>query len=141
MSPSPRDLTGEQRATIALGVDLDSPTVARRFASERLHAWRLAPMVETVELVVSELVRNAVEHARSESELSLWVQDGCLVIEVVDGSSDLPTMRDPEPFELTGRGLLLVDALSEGWDAHPRPEGKAVSCRIVLPDAASSNGA
>ncbi len=92
----------------------------------RLHArqvaweWGLNALAETVELVVSELVTNAIEATqaiRSVCPVRLWVQsDGSRIMLMVGDASPHPPRRlDPAGDTEGGRGLLLVEALSSGW--------------------------
>jgi hypothetical protein len=124
---------GERRATLSLGPAPDSPTRARRFAARMLDSWQLGGLVPRVELLVSELVRNAVEHAGSGCMLTLVAAPGCLRIEVADGSPVLPRRRQPAPMELTGRGLVVVDAMADNWGAEADDEGKVVFCELDVP--------
>ncbi|MGE7435450.1 ATP-binding protein [Kitasatospora sp. NPDC001175] len=81
---------------------------------------------ETGELLVSELVTNAVRHGRVPGRL-LWVRlelrVGLLRVEVHDASSDRPTARTPGVEDESGRGLWLVEQLSVRWGWHPRSGG------------------
>ncbi|MEV6010157.1 ATP-binding protein [Streptomyces sp. NPDC051976] len=82
---------------------------------------------EVGELLVSELVANAIEHARTPAgrliEVTCAVRDGRLRIEVHDASTDRPLRRDATPSDTGGRGLLLVEALSAAWGCCPRAGG------------------
>ncbi|MFF7021370.1 ATP-binding protein [Streptomyces klenkii] len=77
--------------------------------------------IRTVQLLVSELVTNAIQHGRPESDVECidfsltWSPSGTVRIEVDDHSEGQPTKRAPGPDEEGGRGLLLVDAFSDQW--------------------------
>jgi anti-sigma regulatory factor (Ser/Thr protein kinase) len=105
---------------------------ARRAARTMLTDWRLERLVEDVDLVVSELVTNALLHsgdadgAADPIRFELDLRGRTLICRVVD-SSPLP----PRPEEATetaesGRGLILVEALASAWDWEDLPEGKSV---------------
>jgi anti-sigma regulatory factor (Ser/Thr protein kinase) len=68
---------------------------------------------------VSELVTNAIRAAGPDSPVRLWLRsDGQqLLAEVWDSSDWLPVPQDPDPASVSGRGLLLVDAVSKEWGA------------------------
>jgi anti-sigma regulatory factor (Ser/Thr protein kinase) len=122
------DLPGEglQAATIVLE---DSPRAAgdaRRFLRDKLRAWRVAnDTVETAQLLVSELVTNAVVHAGTTSVLTATLLDDRLVVRVRDrGRGSGPVLLpDDDPTKVFGRGLLLVDALSDGWGTESDDQG------------------
>ncbi|GAA0274091.1 hypothetical protein GCM10010302_09660 [Streptomyces polychromogenes] len=103
---------------------------AREWSREHLRAlgWeRTAPdLVDSVVLTVSELVTNAHVHARSGAQLILVWDGRCLHVTVHDASSRVPEQRRPDDGALGGRGMLLVDALADGWQARPCPRGKDV---------------
>ncbi|MDF3302492.1 ATP-binding protein [Streptomyces tropicalis] len=84
-------------------------------------------LVEGVLVAVSELVTNAHVHARSAAQLILTWDKECLHVTVHDASPQLPEQRHPGAGALGGRGLLLVDALADGWQAHRCPRGKDVT--------------
>ncbi|MFF8865245.1 ATP-binding protein [Streptomyces sp. NPDC015139] len=82
--------------------------------------------VDAVLLAVSELVTNAHAHAHSSAQLVLTWDNNCLHIAVHDASSKLPTPRPPSTDGLGGRGMLLVDAVADEWEARPCSRGKTV---------------
>jgi anti-sigma regulatory factor (Ser/Thr protein kinase) len=102
----------------------DAPRAARRALADWL---RRVPCdtatVEDVVLVVSELVTNAVVHARSAPLITAVFDDGRLRLEVHDDSAEPPTMRPPLQ---DGFGLHIVSRLSDGWGWTPTDAGKQV---------------
>ncbi|WP_414720527.1 ATP-binding protein [Streptomyces sp.] len=82
--------------------------------------------VDAVLLTVSELVTNAHVHAHSTAHLVLTWDTRCLHVGVHDSSTDLPTPRPASTERTGGRGMLLVDALADEWEAHPCTDGKTV---------------
>ena len=113
--------------------------ILRRNAAAMLRDCGLDPMVDDVVLVLSELVTNAVQHSgATEISLSITVErTGFLCVRVRDGMPGMCTARRPEPTEETGRGLLLVDALtkSQGGDWGTDDTGTEIWCRLALPEA------
>ena len=106
-------------ASIASGShDVDAPRIARRFVTSTLATWGIAgTVVEHAQLLVSELVSNAVMHGGGPVVLRVIERDrGARVrIEVADGGNGLPRMRRAAPQDVSGRGLRLVDELANGW--------------------------
>lgn len=111
---------------------------ARDWSRERLKVlgWtESAPQtVDAVLLTVSELVTNAHVHAHSNAQLVLTWDTRCLHVAVHDASHHLPTPRPPSAERLGGRGILLVDALADSWEARPCPYGKTVVACFRPPD-------
>jgi anti-sigma regulatory factor (Ser/Thr protein kinase) len=106
--------------------ELTSAMEARRFSDEVLDEWGLTEARDTVRLLVSELVINAVRHAGTEVALCLRRDAGGLLIEVSDGSTAPPVVRSPTRNTPTGRGLQIVEHLSDEWGVHVGPNGKTV---------------
>ena len=127
-----------QQATLQLVPALRAPRAARAFVAETLTAWNVqADEVEAAQLVVSELVTNAVLHAAESPTISLdlHLTDGAVRVLVSDGSLGEPDRRlhpDPRTGE-TGRGIWLVDAFAERWgtETHGR-DGKTVWCELSI---------
>jgi anti-sigma regulatory factor (Ser/Thr protein kinase) len=82
---------------------------------------------DAVLLAVSELITNAHVHAGSDAHLVLAWDGRCLRVSVGDSSGTLPAPRDPDPERTSGRGMALIDALADGWEAHARARGKTVT--------------
>ncbi|MEU8431514.1 ATP-binding protein [Streptomyces sp. NPDC029216] len=111
--------------------------VAREWTRDHLRTlgWeRTAPdLVDSVVLTVSELVTNAHVHARSGAQLILTWDSRCLHVTVHDASSRVPEQHHPDSGALGGRGMLLVDALADGWQTRPCPRGKNVTACFQPP--------
>jgi anti-sigma regulatory factor (Ser/Thr protein kinase) len=109
------------RAFLDLGAILTSSACARAWTREILVEWRLTELSDVAELVVSELVTNAVTAAcgldRPTIRLILTFDRGELAILVRDGNPGIPQPRNPREDDVCGRGLLLVETLSDraGW--------------------------
>jgi DNA-binding NarL/FixJ family response regulator len=105
--------------------DAQSPRAARRFVSQALTGWDddEGDLTDTVTLLVSELVTNAVLHAGSEVEVSVRLTPTAARIEVTDASGDAIVPRDATSEEDSGRGLALVGSLAQRWGVRPAPGG------------------
>ena len=90
----------------------------------------MSDLVETAALLTSELLTNSVLHARTEIVLSVGLLDGCVEIEVRDGSRHGPRRRRHTQDATTGRGLELLERLARSWDVSVDDDGKVV--RFVL---------
>ncbi|MFE7806901.1 ATP-binding protein [Streptomyces sp. NPDC057430] len=112
---------------------------ARDWTHEHLAAlgWsRTAPdLVDSIVLAVSELVANAHVHARSDAQLILTWDEKCLHVTVHDSSPELPHQREASDAALGGRGMFLIDALADEWQARPCPRGKDVTACFPPPSA------
>jgi anti-sigma regulatory factor (Ser/Thr protein kinase) len=98
-----------------------------------------AQVVGTASLVVSELVTNAVQAGATDIQLWLHVEPdhpGTLHIDVEDDAAGEPVKQALDPARLTGRGLLLIDAISDRWGVAPaRTSGKSVWAALSIPAA------
>ncbi|OKK22074.1 ATP-binding protein [Streptomyces sp. CB00455] len=83
--------------------------------------------VYSVLLTVSELVTNAHVHAHSSAQLVLTWDGQCLHVSVADTDPALPAPRQASDAATSGRGLALIDALADRWDAHAFHGGKTVT--------------
>ncbi|MER6553702.1 SpoIIE family protein phosphatase [Streptomyces sp. NPDC001725] len=98
---------------------------ARRRVAAQLAVWGLDDAVFTSELVVSELVTNAIRYGGDPIRLRL-IRDTALICEVFDGSSTAPHLRRARMLDEGGRGLLLVASLTERWGTRYTGTGKAI---------------
>ncbi|MFF0389718.1 SpoIIE family protein phosphatase [Kitasatospora sp. NPDC004615] len=119
-------------ATWQLGVTEAEVGRARSLVRDQLAAWQLTALTETVELLVSELVTNAVRVARSEVQLQLIRVDK-LLVEVSDDNHNLPSLEPADSLSEHGRGLNLVSKLSEKWGTARKAVGKVVYFEMPLP--------
>jgi anti-sigma regulatory factor (Ser/Thr protein kinase) len=116
---------------LELGARPTAVPCARMITRQVVREWGLPDLVETAELLVSELVTNAIRASQGllEPAIRLWlVSDrSTLVIRVWDDSSEMPAVcQDASLDSECGRGLLLVEALSKDWGAYRRGHGKVV---------------
>jgi anti-sigma regulatory factor (Ser/Thr protein kinase) len=136
------------RASLDLGAVITSPRCARAWTWEILREWHLTGLADTAESIVGELVANAV-HASSRLpepviRLALAFDNGELAILVSDHNPDLPQPQQPAEDALSGRGLLMVEALSDRYGWYPLEggtAGKAVWAVLKAAPVASSDPA
>lgn len=105
-----------------------SARAARELVRTALAAWGLDGLADAATVLVSELVGNAVEHTMCHHiRVTITRTSASAVrIAVVDKSHVLPVRRDPDDSTVHGRGLILVEALTDRWGTDPLPWGKRV---------------
>ncbi|GAB2714272.1 ATP-binding SpoIIE family protein phosphatase [Streptomyces bullii] len=106
---------------------------ARAVVREQLHEWGLDKLVASAELMVSELVTNAVRHSRSRPVELRLVRGDTLLCEVDDDDHELPTLLNAGPADEAGRGLRVVSGLAREWGTSRTKAGKSVWCELTLP--------
>ncbi|MEU2602406.1 ATP-binding protein [Streptomyces hirsutus] len=119
-------------------------SVARRRLREALADWGVAEeLTDTVTLLASELVTNAVLHCRvscAQVRVTLTLDGAELVLEVTDPDRDrLPRPHRPALGEEGGRGLALVAALADAWGCRQGPYTKCVWARFTLTETARAH--
>ncbi|WP_347595031.1 ATP-binding protein [Acrocarpospora sp. B8E8] len=138
------DLSWPAPASCALRAGAGSASVARRFAVQTLREWGLPQVADDVQLVVSELVTNALRHALPDGmnsgasgapvQLRLVNQSVHVACAVRDPSERVPMMCPEDDFAESGRGLLLVQELSLTWGwTILRGTGKVVWAIFTVP--------
>ena len=129
----------DRRSLARWVVPIEPSAVAavRAAASRQLLAWGLEDAVFTTELLVSELVTNAIRHATGPVELRL-LRDRSLICEVADGSSVSPRLRRARTTDEGGRGLFLVAQLAQRWGTRYTTTGKVIWAEQPLPGPAPS---
>ena len=129
--PTARKPSGVRQSHLVLGALPSAVPCARLHARLVLAEWDLKALAETAELIVSELVTNAVRASAGlpgrrpglpTVELWLSADHEGVLIEVWDADERMPVCEQPDPDAEHGRGLLLVEALSEEWGTR-RPAG------------------
>jgi serine phosphatase RsbU (regulator of sigma subunit)/PAS domain-containing protein/anti-sigma regulatory factor (Ser/Thr protein kinase) len=120
-----RALHTDQVATWGLPADPETVADARVQATRQLAAWGLEDIAFITELVVSELVTNAIRYGEAPIQLRL-IRDRTLICEVSDGSSTAPHLRRARTFDEGGRGLLMVAQLTQGWGTRQTTTGKTI---------------
>ncbi|MEO3752419.1 SpoIIE family protein phosphatase [Streptomyces sp. B6B3] len=104
----------------------------RRNALRQLADWGLDELAIVTELVVSELVTNAIRHGAAPIQLRL-IRNRSLICEVSDASSTAPHLRRARTSDEGGRGLLLVAQLTQGWGTRQTYAGKTIWAEQSLP--------
>lgn len=112
-------------------IELASAAAARRFARETLASWGQEELSDAVELLVSELVVNAIVHASSPATLRLRFDGHLLHVEIADESPVPPVKREASLAADGGRGLLILESMASAWGCEPTPEGKIVWFDLV----------
>ncbi|MEV5177771.1 ATP-binding SpoIIE family protein phosphatase, partial [Streptomyces flaveolus] len=121
--------------------DVHGVKAARTFVDDHLRSWSLAEMSDALQLIVSEIVTNALIHAGSDVDVRLRAFPDHVRLEVRDSDSNPPV---PSPLALDeednaqaehGRGLLIVEALAEQWNSSPNGRGKTVWLDMAVPGA------
>jgi anti-sigma regulatory factor (Ser/Thr protein kinase) len=109
-----------------------SATRARHFARSALqHLPAFSAAADTAILVVAELASNAILHARTPFQVSLFLLESGLRVEVEDHAAALPSVRAYDVDAATGRGLMLLAAMSRRWGFDAGPHGKAVWAELA----------
>lgn len=130
-----------QAAALVVGPGADAVPRARRFTATSLSDLP-APLREDAELLVSELVTNAVLHTSGEVTLRLARLEDGVRIEVEDAEPAPPVRLRENESAMTGRGLMLVATLSSAWGVEPAAAGgKTVWAELRTADAAADSGA
>lgn len=126
-----RALAADSIAALTLPPEAASARRARGLVRDALAAWSLPGLIHTAELLVSELVTNAVQHGRGPIEVRL-LRAATLVFEVADSSPARPSPRAADPLAETGRGLHLIKLLAGRWGTRPGATGKIVWCELPI---------
>ncbi len=105
---------------------------ARAWAARKLADWGLDEITFTTELVVSELVTNAIRYGQPPIQLRMILEDA-LSCEVSDGSSTAPHLRRADRNDEGGRGLMLVAQLTDRWGTRHTRHGKTIWAQQPLP--------
>ncbi|MDX3619559.1 SpoIIE family protein phosphatase [Streptomyces europaeiscabiei] len=127
-----RALDADRVATWDVPADPAFVGHARKLACDQLAAWRLEEASFVTELIVSELVTNAIRYGGSPIQLRL-IRETTLICEVSDSSSTAPHMRRARAFDEGGRGLLLVAQLTQRWGSRHTRTGKTIWAEQALP--------
>ena len=107
----------------------------RRFTRQTLTAWQHTDLADTACLLVSEILTNAVHHARQMIGLRLHHTAREVIAEITDDNTHLPQRTLPAPIDESGRGLTLVEALAGTWGARLSSTGKTVWFTLAIDPA------
>ncbi|MDQ0584962.1 SpoIIE family protein phosphatase [Streptomyces rishiriensis] len=129
-----RGLPASQVATWDIPADPSLVAPIRKQAVDQLSRWGLSEASFTTELVVSELVTNAIRYGSHPIRLRLIHDATTLIFEVSDTSHTAPHLRRAKTWDEGGRGLLLVAQLTQRWGSRHTPEGKTIWAELSLLD-------
>ncbi|MBW1600550.1 SpoIIE family protein phosphatase [Streptomyces sp. JJ66] len=125
-------ITAEDVARWELDAQPRAAARARELVGRQLAAWAL-PVRESAELLVSELVANAVQHARGDRVELRLVRTDALLCEVWDEDPELPQLLNIPPDADAGRGLRVVSRIAHRWGTNRTARGKTVWFELALP--------
>ncbi|MEU6667971.1 SpoIIE family protein phosphatase [Streptomyces sp. NPDC046727] len=131
----PRPLPPDSVASWDLAFEPEAAGQARSLTSGCLAQWRLEDLAFSAELIVSELVTNAIRHARDPVSLRLIRTENRLICAVSDGSSTSPHLRRAKLGEEGGRGLFLVAQFAMRWGTRHFADGKTIWAELPAPAA------
>ena len=134
-----RDVRRGCRVRLAMGPA--APAEARRRVRDAIRSWQVPVDLDAALLLTSELVTNAIRHEAGQGAqpvvLAIASSRGRLRVDVHDTSRSLPAVAEVPADAETGRGLLLVETLSDEWGFYRTPAGKAVYFTLAFePDKA-----
>ncbi|MFJ6935353.1 ATP-binding protein [Streptomyces sp. NPDC101132] len=118
---------------LEVGADPAEVSRARRWARSRLAGCGIGvdePLAETLILLISELVTNAVVHTGCPAELRMLFGEPGVRVEVADVSAQPPARRHADGEDTNGRGLELVSGLADRWGWQPEGAGKRIWCEV-----------
>jgi anti-sigma regulatory factor (Ser/Thr protein kinase) len=131
-------LDGRRVAAWDVAANAAAVSRVRSESVRRLVSWGLEEAAFVTELVVSELVTNAIRYGGSPIQLRL-IHDQVLTCEVSDANSAAPHLRRARVFDEGGRGLLLVAQLTQRWGTRQTSTGKTIWCEQALPTETEPN--
>lgn len=127
------EITGRQLRHAVRRADLPAVAEVRRLLREHLRMWGVPALVDTAELLTTELVTNALQHTGDGAVVVVGLDPGAsamrLRVEVHDTVTRRPRLRDgaaEDDQSTSGRGLLLVEVLADAWGVHAMGTGKVV---------------
>jgi anti-sigma regulatory factor (Ser/Thr protein kinase) len=126
-------LAPSQVATWDIPADPALVAPVRKQVVDQLDTWELSAATFTAELVVSELVTNAIRYGEPPIRLRLIHDAETLICEVSDSSHTAPHLRRAKTYDEGGRGLLLVAQLTQRWGSRHTADGKTIWAELTLP--------
>ncbi|MFN8051008.1 MAG: ATP-binding protein [Acidimicrobiales bacterium] len=131
------DRRTERSARCEFDDSIHAPAAMRDFVRASARGWGLGDVGSLAELLVSEIVTNAVEHGGSGGVVEVEALPAGLRVAVTDHAAGRPVLRNPRDDEPTGRGLAIVDRLSRWWGVETTPNGKVVWFEVDDVDVSS----
>jgi signal transduction histidine kinase len=135
------DRSDAPRRRFGLEHAVGSPCAARAAVARAVDELKLEPLSDDLQLVVSELVTNAIRHAAPPVELEIEADEDTVTVAVADGSLGRPQPREPSLEAEGGRGLLLIDLLAAESGVRPEPPGKTIWASFDRPAVTGGTGA
>ena len=129
-----RRIPEDHRICFQLEPKLSAVRDARSLIRDPLKRWGLEDLIDNSELLVSELVTNAIRYANGEVLLRLILEPDSLVCEVHDSSPALPRVLQVDKDAENGRGLHVVSQMAARWGARRTANGKVVWCEQLVPE-------
>ena len=133
-NPVPR---GEAVEQLELPPQRSSARIARHWVMHTIASSGVTgPQNQVVELLTAEVVANAAVHGPADGTIRVkaWADAGHAYVSVSDDSSTSPVVRHPEPSDVSGRGMALVQALADDWGVEVGPDGKTVWFSLEILD-------
>ncbi|TNH28645.1 ATP-binding protein [Micromonospora orduensis] len=127
--PSRRTPSDPRRAHLCLPADPQSPAAARKLVARHCRTWGMETVVDRAMVVTSELISNAVLHARTDIDITVTAMEKALRISVRDRAADAPHAAAPTAASQVsegGRGLPIIAALTTRWGFFAFGDGKTV---------------
>jgi hypothetical protein len=114
--------------------------IGRSIVASACAAWNVSTVADAAQVIVTELLANAVRHAGTPMELQVSLHQRYLRLSVHDGSSAPARLTGPDHEGATdGRGLLVVEALAAAWGSTPTANGKVVWANLLWPADQGAN--
>jgi serine phosphatase RsbU (regulator of sigma subunit)/anti-sigma regulatory factor (Ser/Thr protein kinase) len=129
-----RRIPEDHRIFFRLEPELSAVRHARSLIRDPLKRWGLEDLIDSSELLVSELVTNAIKYANGEVMLRLILEPDTLVCEVHDSSPALPRVLQVDKDAENGRGLHVVSQVASRWGVRRTTGGKVVWCSQLVPE-------
>ena len=125
-----------------LAAGIGAPAEARAYVATQLETTRLPTgvHVDTVVLIASELVTNAVQAGATAVEIDLHVTERRLDLVVIDDAGGWPTPISATPDDTAGRGLSIVEQIADTWDVDAMAHGKAITASWFDQSESMSDG-
>lgn len=124
--------TEPETAEVTVEVPPGEARQARKVITRALTGWGLPHLTRAAVMVGHELVANALRHGMPPAALRLLRRDGAVLIEVGDGSLELPRIAEIDNETSTsGRGMFIVSRLARSWGVRPLPTGKVVWAELA----------